>query len=57
MGASTAIISQLPVDQWHGTIGDNTLADAILNRLMNIAHRIALDGESMRRANAPLSDD
>ena len=57
MRASTVIISQLPVDQWHATIGDNTLADAILDRLIHNSHRIALDGESMRREMAPQTDE
>ncbi|MGH8549719.1 MAG: ATP-binding protein, partial [Methylococcales bacterium] len=42
------IISQLPTDQWYQAIGDNTLADAILDRLMHNAHRVNLKGESMR---------
>ena len=46
---STVIISQLPTDQWYQSIGDNTLADAILDRLMHNAHRIKLKGESMRK--------
>lgn len=46
---STMLISQLPTDQWHAAIGDNTLADAILDRLMHNAHRWALRGESMRK--------
>jgi DNA replication protein DnaC len=46
---STLIISQLPTDQWYAAIGDNTLADAILDRLMHNAHRWALNGESMRK--------
>jgi DNA replication protein DnaC len=47
--ASTLMISQLPTDQWYQSIGDNTLADAILDRLMHNAHRIKLKGESMRK--------
>ena len=39
---STVMISQLPTDQWYAAIGDNTLADAILDRLMHNAHRWAL---------------
>ena len=46
---STAVISQLPTDQWYASIGDNTLADAILDRLMHNAHRLQLKGESMRK--------
>ncbi len=49
--SSTMILSQLPTDQWHQSIGDNTLADAILDRLMHNAHRIKLKGESMRKFN------
>jgi len=47
--SSTIVISQLPTDQWHQSIGDNTLADAILDRLMHNAHRINLKGESLRK--------
>jgi len=46
---STMVISQLPTDQWYAGIGDNTLADAILDRLMHNAHRLQLKGESMRK--------
>lgn len=49
--SSTVILSQLPTDEWHQAIGDNTLADAILDRLMHNAHRIKLKGESMRKLN------
>ncbi len=49
---SVAMVSQLPVDSWHSAIGDPTLADAILDRLIHNAHRIALQGESMRKRNA-----
>jgi DNA replication protein DnaC len=46
------VTSQLPVDHWHEIIGDPTLADAILDRLVHNAHRLALKGESLRRAAA-----
>ena len=46
---STLIASQLPIDQWYATIGDNTLADAILDRLVHNAHRLTLKGESIRK--------
>jgi len=46
---STLITSQVPVLQWHDAIGDPTLADAILDRLLHNAHRLELHGESMRR--------
>jgi hypothetical protein len=41
--------SQLPIDRWHEIIGDPTYADAILDHLVNNAHRVELAGESMRR--------
>ena len=46
---STLITSQLPLENWHEIIGDPTLADAILDRLVHTAHRIILFGESMRK--------
>ena len=46
---STLITSQLPVKQWHSAIGDATLADAILDRLLHNSHRLELKGESMRK--------
>lgn len=46
---STIVTSQLPVDQWHEAVGDPTLADAILDRLVHNAHRLTLSGESMRK--------
>ena len=46
------MISQLPVSEWHGAIGDNTLADAILDRIVHNSHRLELGGESMRKIEA-----
>ncbi|MCP4992365.1 MAG: ATP-binding protein [Gammaproteobacteria bacterium] len=54
---STLMISQLPTDQWYASIGDNTLADAILDRLMHNAHRLQLKGESMRKILGQLTED
>ena len=54
---STLMISQLPTDQWYASIGDNTLADAILDRLMHNAHRLQLKGESMRKILGELTHD
>ncbi len=51
---STLITSQLPVEHWHKIIGDPTLADAILDRLVHNSYRIELKGESMRKLNATL---
>ena len=53
---STLITSQVPVQKWHAAIGDATLADAILDRLLHNAHRIQLKGESMRKVLSTLSD-
>lgn len=52
--ASTLMVSQLPVDQWYAVIGDNTLADAILDRLIHNAYRLTLKGESMRKKQASI---
>ena len=49
---STLITAQMPVKHWHETIGDPTLADAILDRLIHNAHTITLKGESMRKEKA-----
>ncbi len=46
---STLMTSQFPVNLWHDTIGNPTLADAILDRLIHNAYRIELSGESMRK--------
>jgi len=52
---STIATSQLPIDQWHDVIGDATLADAILDRLVHNAYKINLRGESMRKRQAKLT--
>lgn len=49
---STLIASQLPVAKWHTWIGEATLADAILDRLIHGSHRLPLKGGSMRKARA-----
>lgn len=46
---ATVIAAQLPVEHWHGWIGEPTIADAILDRLLHHAHRLTLKGESLRR--------
>lgn len=46
---ATVITSQLPVKDWHEHIGDPTIADAVLDRLLHGAHKIELTGPSMRR--------
>jgi DNA replication protein DnaC len=52
---STLITSQFPVDNWHDLIGDPTLADAILDRLVHNAYNIPLKGESMRKNRKKLT--
>ncbi|WP_160110405.1 ATP-binding protein, partial [Caballeronia arvi] len=52
---STMATSQLPVDNWHDAIGEPTVADAILDRLVHNAHRLTLDGESMRKTRSSLT--
>ena len=49
---STIVTSQLPIKSWHEAIGEATLADAILDRLVHNSHRIELRGESMRKLKA-----
>lgn len=46
---STIMTSQLPVDQWHAYLGDRTVADAILDRLVHNSYRIVLKADSMRK--------
>lgn len=47
--ASTVIASQIPVNKWHDLIGEGTIADAILDRIVNAAHRVTLSGNSLRK--------
>ena len=50
---ATLITSQIPVDKWHDLIGEPTLADAILDRVIHNAHRLQLSGDSLRKQRAP----
>lgn len=54
---STVVTSQFPVSQWHELIGDPTVADAILDRLIHNAHRLELKGESMRKNKTDPSEE
>jgi DNA replication protein DnaC len=54
--ASTIITTQLPIANWHDTIKDPTIADAILDRLIHNAHKITLKGESMRKLRSDLTN-
>ena len=53
---STLITSQLPVAEWHKAIGDATLADAILDRLLHNSHPLKLKGESMRKSRSKVAE-
>jgi len=52
---STLVTSQVPVEHWHDIIGDPTIADAILDRLVHNAYKINLKGESMRKKQTKLT--
>jgi DNA replication protein DnaC len=52
---STLVTSQFPIEKWHDVIGDPTLADAILDRLVHNAYKINLKGGSMRKRQAKLT--
>jgi DNA replication protein DnaC len=49
---SLLITSQVPIPAWHDVVGDPTMADAILDRVLHTAHRIELRGESLRKRGA-----
>jgi DNA replication protein DnaC len=55
--ASTIFTSQVPVNKWHEVIGEQTIADAILDRIIHDAHRLELKGESMRKKRAILPEE
>ena len=46
---STVVTSQVPVDHWHEVVGDPTIADAVLDRLVHNAHRLTLKGDTLRK--------
>ena len=50
---SILLTSQVPIDRWHDIVGNPTLADAILDRVIHNAYRIELAGESMRKRSMP----
>lgn len=54
---ATLVTSQLPVETWHDYLGDPTLADAILDRLVHHAHRLTLNGESLRKSRTTQKED
>jgi DNA replication protein DnaC len=55
--SSTIITSQLPVSKWYEVIGEQTIADAILDRLVHDSHRIEMKGESLRRKRIPEKEE
>lgn len=52
---STIITSQLPVSEWYNYLNNNTIADAILDRVVHSSHRIELEGDSMRKVHGSIS--
>ena len=50
---STIVTSQLPIEHWHSAVGEATIADAILDRLVHHSHRIELRGDSLRKKKQP----
>jgi DNA replication protein DnaC len=54
---ATIVTSQFPVEHWHETIGEPTLADAILDRLLHNAYKITLRGDSIRKQHAAGKND
>ena len=55
--ASTIITSQLPVKDWYGYLQNNTIADAILDRVVNSSHRVFIDGDSLRPKYGKIAKD
>jgi DNA replication protein DnaC len=55
--SSTIITSQIPIANWHEVIGEQTIADAILDRIVHNAHRIEMQGESLRKKRQPKNDE
>jgi len=53
---STIITSQLPITQWAKAIGDATLADTILDRILHNSHKLILKGESLRKAMSKITE-
>ena len=55
--SSTIISSQIPISKWHEIIGEQTIADAILDRIVHDAHRVEMKGESLRKKKQPTEQD
>ena len=54
---STLLTSQIPINQWHEVIGEQTIADAILDRIVHDAQRLELKGESLRKKRSILPEE
>ncbi len=52
--SSTIITSQLPVKEWYEYLNNNTVADALLDRVVSTSHRVELEGESMRKIKSKI---
>lgn len=55
--SSTIFTSQVPISKWHEIIGEQTIADAILDRIVHDAHRIEMKGESLRKKRQPKTEE
>jgi DNA replication protein DnaC len=55
--SSTIFTSQVPVSKWHEIIGEQTIADAILDRIVHDAHRVEMKGESLRKKRQPKTEE
>lgn len=55
--SSTIITSQVPVSKWHEVIGEQTIADAILDRIVHDAHRLEMKGDSLRKKSLPKTNE
>ncbi|RAP70888.1 ATP-binding protein, partial [Candidatus Erwinia dacicola] len=55
--SSTIVVSQFPVDKWHGLMENPTTAGAILDRVVHNAHRLVLQGKSMRKCNLAVESE
>lgn len=53
---ATLITSQFPIPKWYELIGDPTIADAVLDRIIHVAHKITLKGDSLRKKRSKLTD-
>jgi DNA replication protein DnaC len=54
--SSTMFTSQVPIGMWHEVIGEQTIADAILDRIVHDSHRLEMKGESMRKRKSTMTE-